>query len=576
MRYYIFVLFLFTFSIVKAQLNGSLIDTLKSGYTISQHLDSTDLLLPIQSSTLPGGGLNTSSSIFNPQIIIQSKGGQRFYAFSPWKKMRFSALPHLGFSYSFGNKGTQHLLAEYQHALSTKSLLNIDFNRYSSTGFMRNSEFTHNNLQIQYNIKGKRYQSDLKIGYQNSNVQQSGGITNDTLLQTLDLIYVPVNKTNAITKTQLGRINWNNYLDFNKDSLQSKGIFTQHKLSAKNYSYSETDTLSTIYSLINFDSLQTNDNHQLTQFENGFGVYSSNSFHELKIGLNTNYWQFKNLTSLIDTLEISTFFNFKRERKTSFINNQFEFNIVGAKNEFHNYFSAIKQLNHIQLNSAVSVESKLPAIYQRLAIGNNYTNLNGQYNKQFNFFSDLNASYSTKLLTAKAGHRFSISNNNYFFKETKWEQDTINNFVLQQLYLNLDFKYKFITIQPKYTFSIVDQSTDFIPLHQFQGRIFIKGGIFKAKKLKGYLGADFSYNSSFRQVYFNALTSSFNFTASTLQLQEQFNLHAFGGIQIEEFKFFVRVENIGRSWNEISSSPVSAFPIASMQFRVGITWDFFN
>ena len=490
--------------------------------------------------------------------------------------MRFSALPHLGFSYSFGNKGTQHLLAEYQHALSTKSLLNIDFNRYSSTGFMRNSEFTHNDLQIQYNIKGKRYQSDLKIGYQNSNVQQSGGITNDTLLQTLDLIYVPVNKTNAITKTQLGRINWNNYLDFNKDSLQSKGIFTQHKLSAKNYSYSETDTLSTIYSLINFDSLQTNDNHQLTQFENGLGVYSSNSFHELKIGLNTNYWQFKNLTSLIDTLEISTFFNFKRERKTSFINNQFEFNIVGAKNEFHNYFSAIKQLNHIQLNSAVSVESKLPAIYQRLAIGNNYTNLNGQYNKQFNFFSDLNASYSTKLLTVKAGHRFSISNNNYFFKETKWEQDTINNFVLQQLYLNLDFKYKFITIQPKYTFSIVDQSTDFIPLHQFQGRIFIKGGIFKAKKLKGYLGADFSYNSSFRQVYFNALTSSFNFTASTLQLQEQFNLHAFGGIQIEEFKFFVRVENIGRSWNEISSSPVSAFPIASMQFRVGITWDFFN
>lgn len=561
---------------VKAQLNGSLIDTLKSGYTISQQLDSTDLLLPIQSSTLPGGGLNATSSIFSPQIITHSKGGQRFYAFSPWKKMRFSALPHLGFSYSFGNKGTQHLLAEYQHVLSTKSLLNIDYNRYSSTGFMRNSEFTHNNLQIQYNFKGKRYQSDLKIGYQNSNVQQSGGITNDTLLQTLDLIYVPVNKTNAITKTQLGRINWNNYLDFNKDSLQSKGIFTQHKLSAKNYSYSETDTLSTIYSLINFDSLQTNDNHQLTQFENGLGVYSSNSFHELKIGLNTNYWQFKNLTSLIDTLEISTFFNFKRERKTSFINNQFEFNIVGAKNEFHNYFSAIKQLNHIQLNGAVSVESKLPAIYQRLAIGNNYTNLNGQYNKQFNFFSDLNASYSTKLLTAKAGHRFSISNNNYFFKETKWEQDTINNFVLQQLYLNLDFKYKFITIQPKYTFSIVDQSTDFIPLHQFQGRIFIKGGIFKAKKLKGYLGADFSYNSSFRQVYFNALTSSFNFTASTLQLQEQFNLHAFGGIQIEEFKFFVRVENIGRSWNEISSSPVSAFPIASMQFRVGITWDFFN
>jgi hypothetical protein len=561
---------------VKAQLNGSLIDTLKSGYTISQQLDSTDLLLPIQSSTLPGGGLNATSSIFSAQIIIQSKGGQRFYAFSPWKKMRFSALPHLGFSYSFGNKGTQHLLAEYQHALSTKSLLNIDYNRYSSTGYLRNSEFTHNDLQIQYNFNAKRYQSDLKIGYQNSNVQQSGGITNDTLLQTLDLIYVPVNKTNAITKTQLGRINWNNYLDFNKDSLQSKGIFTQHKLSAKNYSYSESDTLSTIYSLINFDSLQTNDNHQLTQLENGFGVYSSNPFHELKIGLNTNYWQFKNLTSLNDTLEVSTFFNFKRERKTSFINNQFEINIIGAKNEFHNYFSAIKQLNHIQLNGTVSVESKLPAIYQRLAIGNNYNNLNGQYNKQFNFFSDLNASYATKLLTIKAGHRFSISNNNYFFKETKWEQDTINNFVLQQLYLNLDFKYKFISIQPKYTFSIVDQSTDFIPLHQFQGRIFIKGGIFKAKKLKGYLGADFSYNSSFRQVYFNALTSSFNFTTSTIQLQEQFNLHAFGGIQIEEFKFFVRVENIGRSWNEISSSPVSAFPIASMQFRVGITWDFFN
>jgi hypothetical protein len=54
------------------------------------------------------------------------------------------------------------------------------------------------------------------------------------------------------------------------------------------------------------------------------------------------------------------------------------------------------------------------------------------------------------------------------------------------------------------------------------------------------------------------------------------NLHVFGGIQIEEFKFFVRVENIGRNWNDTTSAFYKGYPITSTQFRVGITWDFFN
>lgn len=576
MRLFLLGFFLLVIPFVKAQLNGSLIDTIKSGYSISNQLDSSDLLLGIQSSSLTGGGFNLNNNLFSARSFIEFNGGQRFFAYSPWKKLRFSALPHLGFSYSFGNKGTQHILAEYQHALSTKSLLNIDFNRYSSTGFIRNSEFTHNDLQIQYSFNGKRYQSNLKLGYQNSNVQQSGGLSADSLIKSLDLLYIPVAKENALTKTQLGRIEWQNYLDFDKDSLQAKGIFTAHKISAKNYSYSESDSLANNYTIINFDSLQTNDIHQFTRLDNAIGLFSKNSFHEFTVGINTGYWQFKNAGFTNDTLEIATFLNFKRERKTSFIQNHFEFNLVGAKNEWSNYFSFIKKLKSFEINGAIAVLNKLPEVYQRLAIGNNYSNLNGTFNKQFNTYSDITVSKAFSNLTTKIGYRFSLSKNNYFFKETQWKQDTVSNYVIHQFYLKLDYKLKFLYLQPHYTYSILDESTDFIPQHQLQARVFIKGGIFKAKKLKAYLGADFSYASSFRQVTFNSITSSFDFNNSNAQLLPQMNLHVFGGIQIEEFKFFVRVENIGRSWNETTSAFYKGYPIASTQFRVGITWDFFN
>jgi hypothetical protein len=54
------------------------------------------------------------------------------------------------------------------------------------------------------------------------------------------------------------------------------------------------------------------------------------------------------------------------------------------------------------------------------------------------------------------------------------------------------------------------------------------------------------------------------------------NLHVFGGFQIDQFRFFVRFENIGYFWNDNSIELLDAYPITGGQLRVGLTWDFFN
>jgi hypothetical protein len=54
------------------------------------------------------------------------------------------------------------------------------------------------------------------------------------------------------------------------------------------------------------------------------------------------------------------------------------------------------------------------------------------------------------------------------------------------------------------------------------------------------------------------------------------NLHWFGGFQIDEFRFFVRAENIGGFWTDKNNEVQNGYPIGGLQLRVGITWDFFN
>jgi hypothetical protein len=60
------------------------------------------------------------------------------------------------------------------------------------------------------------------------------------------------------------------------------------------------------------------------------------------------------------------------------------------------------------------------------------------------------------------------------------------------------------------------------------------------------------------------------------QTNSLLNLHAFATFGIEEFRFYVRYENIGYFWSDRRTNEQFGFPISSTRLRVGLTWDFFN
>ena len=547
------------------------VDSIRMDDRIGGKLDSIDFIAE-SSSTFPGGQFILPTT----DLLYNSSGGQQFYSFKDWKTMRFSGLPHIGFAYSFGNQGSQFVQTEYQQVFSKSTLLNIDYIKRVSTGFLRNSDFNHNDLQAQLQRIGKVFSFELKGSYESSRIAQNGGLTADTLANDYPLIFLPVNKEDAETNTKRIRVFESNYFDFNKDSTRAFGLFTQHELKIKKFVYQENDTIYGLYNSINFDSLHTYDQHQWSQISNGAGIFLKNKTNFLKIGAQAKFWNFQNLGHYNDTTEVAIFADYNYSKSRIALTNQFEFNLIGAQNEYSDNFRLSYKLNRIEIKAVVKHENKLPDYYQRYAIGNNYATLMLNPEKQQKTKAGLSVEGKLGPIDFVADYSYSNWSNNYFFIGETWRNDSLKSFGFNQFSLRANYRFRIINIQPNYSFTLSSKDFQIIPMHQIQTRIFIKGGIFKAKKLKAYTGVDLSYVSAYQRIGFSSNTSVFqldNLTTSDLGYS---NLHFFAGFQIDEFKFYVRFENIGYFWNDHNIAVMKNYPIASTQLRVGITWDFFN
>ena len=55
-----------------------------------------------------------------------------------------------------------------------------------------------------------------------------------------------------------------------------------------------------------------------------------------------------------------------------------------------------------------------------------------------------------------------------------------------------------------------------------------------------------------------------------------FNLGAYASIDIETFRFFIKVNNLGYLWNDLEWNYVEGLYLPELTVRIGITWDFWN
>ena len=538
-------------------------------------IDSIDISGRDQATTFDGGVAALSPFGLSSASLYSSYTNPVFIKPLLWNEMEFSALPHLGFSYSFGGQGSQYLRAKYNHALSDKMLLNIDYDRNVGVGYIRNGAFKHNNVQLQFQKIGRRYTMQMKAGFQSNDVSHPAGLYSDTLIEDLGLEFSPVNKENAHSLNKAGSVFLKNYFNFLSDSSARLGVTTIHKYSIKNRVYTESDTLYGIYSSVFIDSFATRDQYNVAKILNGAGAYFSRGEFYIDGVLDYAYWDYQNLAIHRDTSEIGIGSHLALNMNAIKVENYIHFNLSGAFNEFSERASLRFEKNIFKVIGFLNVESAAPVPMQRSYFSNNANYSMTSIKKQNTLRSgggiDIEL-LNKKIVVSGFGDFTSISDLLYFNGDS-WTNDTLlRNFA--SFGVGGAFEFGVFNFHPKFVYSF--DSYGYLPDYQLYGRVFVKGRLFKAKKLEALLGCDVSYVSAYRTKSYIPTLDTYDWYAVSATFDPMLNLHAFVTLGIEEFRFYFRFENIGYYWADKTNQIVSNYALPGTRMSLGFTWDFFN
>lgn len=548
-------------------------DTIPPNYYLGGKLDSVDLYFSFHSNTFPGLSQNRVEGAILPNQLIRDLGGIRYNSSKAKKHLIHSSLPHLGFGYMFGTQGTQWLTANYQQVLNKKHTLNLDYNAGRSNGFLRNSFSSFHDLNLYYTYNSKRYAFDLKANYTQNDISYNGGITTDSLLNDFGLIFSPVFKENANSKMRGTSVSSTHYFSIvNKDTVQRLGIFLNPEISIFNRKYTESsDTLSLIYSSINIDSINTADQYQMNEVKGGGGVFLNSSLVKLRAGMVVRQWELVNLGKRNAVNEINVLGDviLKYKRLKALAN--FNSNIIGAQQEWENSVNVDYGLSNFDLNAQFESGAKLPLPYQRYYFGNNLNYSLNNLEKQSYLRGQFSLNYSgiTNFEIGVFGGMSSLSGV-YSFNGVDWNQNELFDGSYSTLGLQLHYRLKILNIDLKGSYN----SGNIVTKSLVQSRVFLQGRMFD-RKLNTQIGAEIAYRDRQATYLFHPLIDAYTFVPDQLTI-DRFNLHAFLALELKQFRFFVRAENIGYTWNRSEYQDGIGYPIPAMQIRVGFSWDFLN
>ncbi len=512
--------------------------------------------------------LETNESIYTPNFRQRSA-------------ITFSALPHVGFSYLFGSQGTQLLRANYEQAFKKGFLLNAQIGTDITNGFYRNSGFSQSKYALQLARNSKRHSFFLEAFSGKEVRNWNGGLVSDSQALFFSPDILPVRKNDASSEFRNKKISLTNNINLINDSLRVFAIQTKHFYESNARTYSEQNSIVGNYNSIYFDSTQTSDKYDLNTMENQVGFIFKGSILEFSSHAVLRNWSYQNLEIKSDTTEFDLRERVQFKNKRFKITNSSSFNLFGAKNAFTIFTEASTSFLGCKLHFNHLYQKSLPNVFKR------YYSSNNVFYKLENF--DLQTQQKFRFLVSKSFSKQAVSfdytlvsfNQNYFFNSliSEWQKDLpVSKAIIHQAKISSDFHFSFLHIYPSYTFTKMDESIDFLPQHTFETRVLIKGGIFKAKKLKGMLGFDFIALSSYKSLTYIPQMGIFDFNILSQVKANSGTMNAgvFTGFEVDKFRFYLRWDNLAYLWANRMQSFVIGSPLPSTQIKLGITWDFWN
>ncbi len=553
------------------------VDTLKYNFRTGGRIDTFDLTYANPYTTFPAIGFDNFEQLPSIDFLIASPSLFAFQKPSLLQKKTISALPHVGFFYSFGLKGTQALHADYQQSINTNLLLNLTIDRQSSGGFAVNSGFSQNLVRFGLYQNANKFSFSFKGSYSGRESSLYGGNV-DSLSWKIDSFGLPfadVYKTNA-SSTQKG-VNSELLLKYNalSDSSRIKiGPAVELGFNLLNRVYKEENqNLDLIYSQINIDSTETTDQFQDAKLSSGAGIFMENKkFNLLAFGTH-RYWRFQNLGTNRDTAEYGLKIKFVFSHKNIAFKNESTQNIIGAQQEFftNNEFR-IGDKNK-SLGLFANYADAMPELVQRFYFGNNINYGASSFTKQkrFNLGAQGKISFWKLETQAKAG----IMNwtNNLIWQDTIWTISADSDIKAFYFHLKTHLDLGKLHWYPSFQYQT---GSDYMPEFVFSGRILFKSKVFKAKKLELMFALDPQVNSFYKFLSYNTLLDNYAFDSNNRSGGQPYALHGTFGMGIEEFRFFVRAENLQSFWTAGNTEILQNYYRSPFVLRLGLSWDFFN
>lgn len=493
-------------------------------------------------------------------------------------KSQFTALPHLGFMYSFGSSGLQYVNASYQQTFKNNTHLHFSYEKNATSSlksFIRNSNFSNDEIRALIDHQGKKYENLVYVHFTKSMRSLSGGIKTDSLIEDFGIEFSPVFKSNANSLQKNLIAGSQHAFNFSGDSLVKHGFVYKNKWTIENRVYNESDTLFGIYDRVNIDSNLTRDQFQLAKINNSGGYFLKSKVIKLEALLQHSYWKFQNLGTNRDTNEVEFHTNLAFQWKGIQFTNELKINLLGALGEWNNLLRAQMNLTNWQFAGILSTGAQLPAPFQRAYFANNYNwKLVNYQNQRFTNIQGEIKHHSPWDLTAKIA--YSNLQNTYFFMDSTWRNDAFSNIQILTATLRGTLHWKSWYLQPSVGFTSSNSNFDYVPKLDLRARAFFNKKLFKAKKLDFILGADVRYRSNYRLAQYEAGLDVYRFGNTNAMNQMNLEVDVFTGIQIDQFRFYLKLENLDYFWNPRTNLQQLGFPVPPNVIRLGLTWDFFN
>lgn len=568
-----------TFAFSQERLLISRVDSIGIDYRSGgASLDSVDAVNVGNINLRPAAGFAEIYEFNLAQNLYTSPGGFTYFQNEKRARIVRSPLPYLGFQYAFGEGMNQALNVEYHHFIKEQSHFHIRYHRRTSEGLMRRGAFILNDLNILVHHKEDRWRTAFDGYYGGYDYEENGGIPTEASVgennQTLE--FVPINIENAESEVRKVDLNWKNYYDIYQDSLIKHGLKSRSRYELTGRVYRETGLDSGIVENIFIDSNETRDQFQTASITNGFGYFFSSNFLQIDGTLNHKFWRNQNLGRYRDTTELFLHSNLRIGWDNLYINNEFYFNTLGALGEFYNKSKlTFKPFPKTVVKGALNFDNRLPIPFQRFYFSNHLQWELDELQTQQIINIHGRIDYGDKI-KAYAQLDFTTVNNGLYFIDNEWRQDVFQVVSVGALTVGGEYNLGNFNFYPKVTARFNDTEFSYQPAFSARARIAYKKGYFEGESLILAYGVDLGYDSEYDHMMYNPYINVMEPGKPGMETPELFRINFFFAAQVDQFRFFLRAENIDYFINDNSYRIDPLYPITPFIIRAGITWDFFN